>query len=135
MSFILVSGQKVTVLFKAHYMTKEATFFASKAYGNTGPTQNQALDFFKEFCNLTAGFLKLTLASSKVSVGISLPIMARGFDEIFYPKTPDMVKSSWGLTCEDQTVYCSTNLTLRESFPIKIKNIHENASTGDVEFL
>jgi CheY-specific phosphatase CheX len=40
-------------------------------------------DFVREFSNLYAGGVKRTLGNSGVSVGISLPLVTRGFDEVF----------------------------------------------------
>lgn len=137
MSFILLSGSSLRVLFKAHYQSEAAKGFAAKSYDSSKKdvTKPQALDFFREFCNLTAGNIKLVLFDSDVKVGISLPILARGFDDIFYPRDTASTFDSWALNCQDEKVYCSTDIEVLENFALRDDLPQNEANEGNVEFL
>jgi len=135
MSFILVSGKALRIIFKTHFMTKAAQFFAAKTYG-TDPhkiSQEKGLDFAKEFCNLTAGQIKLDLNHNSVIIGASLPGMTRGFDEIFYPQQPGSMKVFWSLKCESEKFDCSANIEILE--PFEFKKTEKAADDGEVEYL
>jgi CheY-specific phosphatase CheX len=137
MSFILLSGKDLRILFKAHYMSHSAKFFAEKAFASEKETVTKlrVLDFFKEFCNLTAGNIKIALASNKVKVGISLPILARGFDEIFYPRPADSIMKCWSLECEDEIIFCSVHIAILQPISVKYEATGTSINEGEVEFL
>jgi len=137
MSFILLSGKDIRILFKAHYMSSTAKFFAGKTFDSSKESVSKvrALDFFKEFCNLTAGNIKIALAANKIKVGISLPILARGFDEIFYPRPADSIMKYWSLVCEQETLFCSADIAILQPLAIKYEGEQTSATEGDVEFL
>ena len=136
MSLILISGKSVRITFKAHFMTDSARFFAMKAYGIKSEEISKArvIDFFREYCNLTAGKLKIVLSNNKVSAGVSLPALARGFDEIFFPRPPGSAVKSWQLNCEDQHIACSAHIEMFEPIQLSELNINDD-SEGDVDFL
>lgn len=138
MSFILAAGPSLRITFKVHYMTEAAKFFAANTYRTSKEkiSQSQALDFFREFCNLTMGQMKIVLAGSKIKVGVSLPIMARGFDEIFYPRPKNSILNYWSLSCEEEKVFCSTQIEVHEDFVLqKDWKKNSDADLGQVEFL
>ena len=86
MSLILISGPQIRLTFKAYFKSKTAAAFAAPLFRL--PVEqilvDQAIDFIREYCNLTAGGLKKALADAGLSTGISLPVVTRGFDEIFF---------------------------------------------------
>ncbi len=137
MSFILLSGKDLRILFKAHYMSTAAKFYAGKTYASSKEriSKNRALDFFKEYCNLTAGSIKIALAKCQVKVGISLPILARGFDEIFYPRPADSLMKYWSLVCEGETIFCSAHIAVLQPITINYSPVTNKSSEGEVEFL
>jgi hypothetical protein len=96
----------------------------------------QAEDFVREFCNVVAGYVKAVMANNSVVTGVSLPTLARGFDNFFF-KTPTsgrVIEDQWKLTCGSSEIYCSNLIEIFNEF-----NINEEAlkvdDSGDVEFL
>ena len=137
MSFAFLSGKNLRIVFKAHFMTSAAQFFASKIY--KGPKEKikstQAIDFFKEFCGLTVGQLKLDLSKSNVRVGISLPGLIRGFDEVFYKRTKGVIHDFWRIEEGSWRVDCSVDVEVFEKFSIVDLDSVDQTKLGDVEFL
>jgi len=68
-------------------MTGDAAILASRPYGEdpSAVTPEQGADFMKELCNLVSGALKRVFSGAGIQAGISLPLLTRGFDEIFFP--------------------------------------------------
>lgn len=107
MSLILVSGETLRITFKLHFNLEEVKFIAYRAYGKNLPEElsdKQAMDFMKELCNLSAGQLVKIFEENNLPLGMSLPLCARGFYEIFADYTPTsqpFVKFGdlWGLNC------------------------------------
>jgi hypothetical protein len=144
MAVILVSGSALRVTFKAHYMTRDAKKFAAEAFAKASDqvTDAQAADFMKEFCNLTAGGIKLVLEVSKIPVGISLPLTTRGFDEIFDSQVdePTAFMTRWCLVSAEAKIWCSATIEIYDSArlqaaDLKITDTDEKAPGGDIEFL
>jgi CheY-specific phosphatase CheX len=88
MALILVSGKALRITFKVHFNIKSTKKMASPIYGKS-PEKieiRQAKDFIKEFCNLAAGYIKKIFEDQSLDVGISLPLVIRGFDEVFFER-------------------------------------------------
>ena len=88
MLLILVSGKALRITFKVHFNIKSTKKMASPIYGKS-PEKieiRQAKDFIKEFCNLSAGYIKKIFEDQSLDVGISLPLVIRGFDEVFFER-------------------------------------------------
>ncbi|MBG08136.1 MAG: hypothetical protein CME68_05220 [Halobacteriovoraceae bacterium] len=88
MALILVSGKALRMTLKVHFNIKSSKKMASPIYGKTPEKLEvrQAKDFIKEFCNLSAGSIKKIFEDQSVDVGISLPLVIRGFDEVFFER-------------------------------------------------
>jgi len=90
MTVILISSPVVRITFKAHFNEFESSGLIKtrlKSIKEPIPSE-QVLDYFKEYCNVIAGAVKSELKTVGIDAGISLPLAARGFDELFFP-TPD----------------------------------------------
>lgn len=137
MSFILISGESVRIIFKAHFMTEVAQELASKTYGiaRQDVSMERSLDFFREYCNLTAGQMKYDFAQNQIKVGASLPGLIRGFDEIFYKQKQGAVKNSWYLSSGGVKFICSAHFEVYHDFELKVIESNESTEFGDVEFL
>jgi hypothetical protein len=86
MSLILVSGETLRLTFKLHYNIGEIKAIAHRAYGKNTPadlSDKQAMDFMKELCNLSAGQVVKIFEENNLPLGMSLPLGARGFYDIF----------------------------------------------------
>jgi hypothetical protein len=137
MALILLSGPRLRTTFKTHFMTEAAQFFASKTYQLNAHevSRTRGQNFFREFCNLTAGHVKLILAANEIKMGVSLPALARGFDDIFYPQDTASVVRYWSLACEGRSVICSVHFDFYDSVEIIRAEGDHVDSVGDVDFL
>ncbi|MCX6128023.1 MAG: hypothetical protein NTX25_03035 [Proteobacteria bacterium] len=85
MAFILLAGEGGKITFKAHYSSGDIQSIVALALNKNLDEINSDLisDFMREYCNLTAGFIKSRLAQVGIHAGLSIPIVTRGFDEIW----------------------------------------------------
>lgn len=137
MALILVSGESLRITFKSHFDTRTAKFFAARTYEQAPDkiSDDRALDFFREFCNMTAGHLKLIFAENEVRVGVSLPALARGFDEIYYVRPANSATAGWALKCGDERVLCSTHVERFREFQLENVDLANGLTSGKVDFL
>ena len=142
MSLILVSGKAVRVTFKAHYMNKDAQYLAARVYGSKVDEvkKEQADDFIKEFCNLTAGLIKKSLEDATLSVGISLPLVTRGFDEIFFPVEgrKNTYMDAWELNYAEASILCSALIEVFDDSVLdKVRplELEDSDDDGEIDFL
>jgi len=102
-------------------------------------TRGITLDFVKELCNLTAGYLVQIFEDNDLHIGISLPLCTRGFYEIFsdyqsssYPiiKYNDL----WSLEYEDINIFGSVIIEILDTPPLeKILDYEFNDEDDDEE--
>ena len=132
MAIILVSGSSIKLTFKTHFKTRFAQIMAANAY-NLSPEKigrDQAIDFMREFCNLTAGGTKASLLSNSINLAISLPIVTRGFDEIFFTEllTQKSLTDHWRLAAKNCEIFCSTTIDFFET--VDLTNIEPDFVNG-----
>ena len=91
MSFILLSGKDLQITVKAHFFSDEARHLAAVGLKKQPEqiTQPNIQDFMREYCNLVAGEVKASLWASNVTIGLSLPLITRGFDEVIFSDQMD----------------------------------------------
>ena len=86
MALIFVSGESIRITYKIHFDYNCVKNLAYPVYGKSSAdllSDQQAVDFMKELCNLTAGQLVKIFEEHDLSIGISLPLCTRGFYEVF----------------------------------------------------
>jgi CheY-specific phosphatase CheX len=127
MALILVSGDSLRITLKLHFCYTDIKKIAYLIYGKQSPDElsdQQTLDFVKELCNLTAGYLVQIFEDNDLHIGISLPLCTRGFYEIFsdyksssYPiiKYNDI----WSLEHEDIHIFGSVIIELLDTAPLE----------------
>lgn len=95
LGLILVSGPGCRIVFKCFFSAEDVRKVAANVYAKRPEdiSLRQSHDFVREFCNLTAGGLVKLFGNQGVSLGISLPIIIRGFDDIFYDAVSDSIRS------------------------------------------
>lgn len=95
LGLILVSGPGCRIVFKCFFSAEDVKKVAANVYAKKPEDipLRQSHDFIREFCNLTAGGLVKLFGNQGVSLGISLPIIIRGFDDIFYDAVSDSIQS------------------------------------------
>lgn len=149
MSLILVSGESLRMTIKLHYDLHDVKTIAYRTYGKASEDQlsdKQALDFMKELCNLSAGQLVKIFEENNLPMGMSLPLCARGFYEIFSDYTPTVkpfVKFSdlWSLKCDDCVFMMSCVVEILDTFALRnilkyeIPTEAESNDDGEMDFL
>jgi hypothetical protein len=136
MALIFAGGRELRVTLKAYFMSEDACKLAASTYGNK-LTSTQVADFVKEFCNLVIGTMKIYLDLNSIKVGASLPMTARGFDEVFFPEPAGALSfsDSWRLQSEGAKLDLGVTFEVNQA----IKIIHDlkldEPSSSDVEFL
>jgi CheY-specific phosphatase CheX len=138
MAVIMVSGRNLRMTFKAQFSTASARFLAHQAYriDEKDISTFQAEDFVREFCNVVAGYVKAIMANNSIVTGVSLPTLARGFDNFFF-KTPTagrVIEDQWKLSCQSAEIFCSNLIEIFGEFQISDQALKVDDS-GDVEFL
>ena len=114
LSLIFVSSSAVKMSFKSFYYTKDANYFTSKALGMESSDEvakEQVDDFIKEFCNLVAGAIKESLELGGTKSVISLPLVTRGQDYVFFQvkesdSDPMVITDIWDLNLNDHRITC-----------------------------
>jgi len=114
LSLIFVASHAVKMSFKAYYYTSDANYYTSTALGYDSVdkvSKEQVDDFIKEFCNLTAGAIKESLELGGIKSLISLPLVTRGQDYVFFEvrqteSNPMVITDIWDLTLDGHTITC-----------------------------
>jgi CheY-specific phosphatase CheX len=145
MGLILVSGKDMRVTYKVHFNVKDVKVILAEMLGKD-PSEisvGLSLDFIKEFCNLTAGNIKQVLEeqAEPIATGISLPIVTKGFDDLFYqPSTKDEIQELWRIRVGGVGIYVTPHVNIFDTS--KLQNVQladANAAAddddGDIDFL
>jgi len=95
MSLILMAGQPFRLTYKVFYSSPLSRALPARRLESRPDDISDSImaDFMREFCNLMAGGVKRTLAQMQIPVGLSLPLVTRGFDEVFLPVLPQGTRS------------------------------------------
>lgn len=144
MGLIMVGNASLRILFKAHYNNDELRVIAAEALNSskTRPDDSSVADFMREYCNLMGGAIKATLESAGLNTGVSLPLVTRGFDEVFSNQSVSVsfYEDVWQLVCGDGRITCALQMDIMSNEPLElIEMIQEqqqsNDDDGEIEFL
>jgi hypothetical protein len=147
LSLIFVSNTAVKISFKTHFKYSEAQEFAKSAFNISQENrveEGRIEDFVKEFCNLTAGAIKQNLEKSGFSSLISLPLLTRPSDEVFFVSHPSsndsnlIFNNSWLIKSEDGSqIMCSFLFEVYDPNVLKETLINafteEDEDDGDID--
>lgn len=101
MSVILVMTPVMRMTLKFFYNGDQARRMTARTLRRDSREVNQALadDFMRELANTASGHVKRALERAKVVVGVSLPLVTSGFDNVFYDpsKATNSFSACWGL--------------------------------------
>lgn len=151
MSLILVSGETLRLTFKLHYNIGEIKAIAHRAYGKNTPAElsdKQAMDFMKELCNLSAGQVVKIFEENNLPLGMSLPLGARGFYDIFAdyaPASQPFVKYGdlWSLKFGECTIMISSVVEMLDTqalssilnYEIPMNDANDRSDDEEIDFL
>jgi hypothetical protein len=108
---IVVAGAELRLILKVHYTDSLGEHFLRKYLNAKEFPCNKIDDFFLETCNLAAGRMKHGLVSEESSLGISIPIKTKGFDDLFFTLSTDGEFCSewhWDFVSKDDIVVHSS---------------------------
>lgn len=129
---IMVWGSVGAVNFKIHYDYAQAAAACASCLGRTKDSlaPKTVREFMRELCNLTAGFLRTFMQKNQVPMGMSLPFLAEGDDELIFQKLldPRADLTAWRLKAGSVSFLCSSEiLVLEESMLAGLKSEFESA--------
>lgn len=83
---ILVAENSLKITFKVHWFEEQGNLFACLTYHKPHHEirLKEAIDFYGEYCNQVAGKIKWRLEQGGTETGVTLPLLLRGFDEIYF---------------------------------------------------
>jgi hypothetical protein len=133
---ILLRGKNVKAWFRTYFATPGAYEIVASSYGinPADVTDQNANDFFREYCNLCMGQVKSVFNDNGIRASIGLPQIMAGHPPSADWDMPDSVtlNASWSLNSS-----ASFNCSLRIGFvpPLKIVVAAEQvAAGGAIEF-
>lgn len=141
MPVIIISSAVMQITFKTHLMTTDGNTFSASSFKKSPDdmSSQQILDFFKEYCNMVGGKIKWLLEFNQIASGISLPILLRGFDEVFFShqETPYLFSDKWKITSDTASLICSILIELQDKALWKQLKLNYEVSSdqGEVTFL
>lgn len=139
-SIILLSGSDLRLTFKVHfsYVQLREIILGGEAERDRNRDRAKIFDFMKEFCNQYGGAVKRAFGESKVELGISLPMLTRGFDEVFFPRADNKLSFAKFAEIKSSSMDFRTTLFLETPRPDLLRSLKvefSDAEEGEVEFL
>jgi hypothetical protein len=136
LSLIFAGGKEVRLTFKVFFMSDDARNLAANVFGAENNRDNFT-DFLKEYCNLVIGSAKVFFGVNHIRVGTSLPLLTRGFDELYFQplKGKSVFDDYWCLQGSGNRVTCATSFEVLNRVRITKTFVPNDSSNEDVEFL
>lgn len=142
---IIVIAPTFRIIVKIYFDSTPTSKAISEVYKKRGESLNHTHDVFREICNLMGGTLKRYLEALDTEVGLGLPFLERGFDEMFCPPVTKSVRRTdhFDIICRGSrfAVQCHTDLDDDEGlapllWPFSgIDCADTDADDGGMEFL
>lgn len=135
---ILIGNADLRMIFKIHFDYKSGEDLCRRYLKSDQLSEKKIDDFFLENCNLIAGKTKQFLIDNNLNVGISIPVLTRGFDELFFsfPTNDDAyLEWHWDLRTDNKLIHCSLFVEIIGKIEIKDNNSNGESNEGEVEFL
>ena len=139
-SLIMLHSDVLSVTLKGHFSLETARKSLAGRHGK--PWQDigkeLALDYMKEMFNVAAGRIKSHLAANNISIGISIPFITRGFDELLFSDkiNPHEIHDYCQVGWDDQKItLCSqifiNDISFFDDFKLTINNADTNGGKGE----
>ena len=143
MTMILISNAELKLIFKVHFSPGAIGPWAEQKFqvARTSISPRQITDFGKEICNVCAGAIKQEFGLHGVDTGTSLPVLCRGFDELFFdpPDGKRIFVDQWRLAASSGRIGTSIHLDVQDPGLFQRMQIGKTLSlaiaSGEVEDL
>ncbi|NRA64922.1 MAG: hypothetical protein HRU19_10600 [Pseudobacteriovorax sp.] len=146
MTLIMVSGKKIKLCLKTHFNTADSFYLREqnnrKRKKKTEVDLLKSFDFMKELSNESAGRIKTCLGSENSAMGLSLPLVTRGFDEVLFIdriiKTnhgDERSREAWRLKVGDHIITYTAEIQIMDWDVLNDLRDPNKESTGNLEFL
>jgi hypothetical protein len=132
MCLILLAGSDLRLTIKIHYFSDKTRAFLPNA--STSISEKHIADFIRELNNLIAGAVKRDLQKNSIHVGTSLPLLVRGFHQVFnmHDHSESIEIHHWRLRKLDGEFLMSAEIEKLREFELVANDSID--SSGDVEF-
>ena len=147
LALVFISGKPIRITFKVHFNHKDTREIAFRLYGVSSldrVTEKHVIDFIKEYCNLSGGYLKKLFENIRLGLGMSLPLCMRGFDEVYsdYGEVAaPLIRFSdiWKLTYHHSSITCTSLVEILDLNALKdvtsIELVENSEDSEEIEFL
>jgi CheY-specific phosphatase CheX len=111
---ILLAGTPLRITLKTFFSSRTVSSIMAPRLKMRPEEVNPSLthDFMREYENRLAGSIKRILGEADINLGISLPLVTRGFDEVFSKSSPSETRSQWSLQEGERTFTLSMGITV-----------------------
>ncbi len=135
MALISISADHFHITFKIQFSMDTARNLVAKSDKST-ISNSYAKDFIRELCNVIGGDIKFAFVQNNMDVGISLPLLCRGFDDLFFASSErkSSMSDRWSLVHNENIIYCSSVMNITGDFKLQDNFGETSSSAGDVEF-
>lgn len=139
MSLIMVANNYFRLVLKAHYNTDEIPLLVPAVFDQR-TSKDVIHDYMREFCNLMGGVFKAALEEKQVATGLSLPLVTRGFDEVFLQfnlSAKNMFDQFYIQNNKGKIIFTVHMEIVDESIIDTINSVKSTTNTdeGEIEFL
>lgn len=143
-AYILLSGKGIRIEFRAYFSNSAIQQLMSPVFKKAPEDIPRELlhDSVREFCNLVAGGIKSILSDGKkLQLGLSIPLVSRAFDEVWFQEDDDVRRELWSVRGADGHIMLALSSTIID--PSVLQNISakitssviDHSDNGDMELL
>ena len=147
---IIVESEDLIFTFRVYYQVEDAKRFASDKASFKGKTISPFLchDFIREYCNLTAGAVKIWLQSNYTALKdtgelvVNLPNQKPALSEplSIMDDEDEEIYDFWIFSLDDSQILCSWDVEIHDWAGVadmlkSTQTLEENDDGGDVDFL
>ncbi len=122
MSIILLWSEIGSMTLKTHFSLLTSQRLTARVLGRPVDqiSERSAMDFMREFNNMVGGRLRGDFEKNQILIGMSLPFLTRGEDEVVFRNIRDPRSKCrvWKLKSPENELYFSTEVCLVDGKPI-----------------
>ena len=135
MALISISADQFHITFKIQFSMDTARNLVAKSNKST-ISDSYSKDFIRELCNVIGGNIKFAFEQNDMNVGISLPLLCRGFDDLFFASSErkSSMSDRWSLVQKENIIYCSSVMNITGDLKLQEDFGESISAAGEVEF-